>query len=185
MFIRTNTAVLAVLFSLATLALAPGQAWGEAEPIAAKPLTQRAVFDGEVSMQLRQKLSGLPEHRVEREDASRLSVVEFTIQPGAVFPWHTHPGTVLVNVTRGDFVFMFAEDCVAREYRPGDAVVDPGNRVHTAYNPGDGETVVVAVFIGVPPEGPLTKPVEDAEGARLDRECDIDREAIAARAAER
>ena len=61
--------------------------------------------------------------------------IRFTIQPGAVFPSHTHPGTVLISVTEGDFVFMFAEDCERRDYSAGTALVDPDDTVHTAWNP--------------------------------------------------
>jgi quercetin dioxygenase-like cupin family protein len=95
-------------------------------------------------------------------------------------PWHTHPGTVLISVAEGDFVFVFADDCVAREYSAGGALVDPGNTVHTAYNPSeDTETVVMATLLGAPAEGPATIPVDEAEGAALDEECGIDRDDIA------
>lgn len=147
------------------------------DAITTKPLTQRAPFDGTVSARVRQELDGLSPHVVELEDASNLVVVEFTIQPGAVFPWHTHPGTVLINVTQGELVFVFAEDCRQRPYRAGMALIDPGNTVHTAFNPGTSEeTVVIATLLGVPEEGPLMLPVESERNATLDEACGIDRE---------
>lgn len=146
-------------------------------PITVKPLTQRAPFDGTVSAQIRQELDGLSPHVINYEDASNLVVVEFTIQPGAVFPWHTHPGTVLVNVTQGELVFVFADDCVPRHYSAGSALIDPGNTVHTAFNPGESEkTVVIATLIGAPDEGPLMLPVESDKNAALDKECGIERD---------
>jgi quercetin dioxygenase-like cupin family protein len=148
----------------------------EPKPIAAEPLTQRHAFDGDVSVRITQKLEGLPEQTISFDDASHITVVRFTIQPGAVFPWHTHPGTVLITVTEGEFEFIFAEDCVNREYGPGDALVDPGNSVHTALNPSrTEETVVVAVLLGAPAEGALTIPVEEERNAALDAECGINR----------
>lgn len=148
----------------------------EPEPIAAEPLTQRHAFDGDVSIKITQDLEGLPEQVISFDDASHLTVVRFTIQPGAVFPWHTHPGTVLITVTEGDFVFTFAEDCLDREYGPGDALVDPGDTVHTALNPSrNEETVVVAVLLGAPREGALTIPVDKERNAALDAECGIER----------
>lgn len=73
-------------------------------------------------------------------------------------------------------MFIFAEDCVEREYGPGDALVDPGDTVHTALNPSsDGETVVVAVLLGVPAEGGLTLPVDEERSMALDAKCNIDR----------
>lgn len=148
----------------------------EPEPIAAEPLTQRHAFDGDVSVEITQDLEGLPEQSISFDDASHLTVVRFTIQPGAVFPWHTHPGTVLIAVTEGEFVFIFAEDCLDREYGPGDALVDPGDTVHTALNPSRTEdTLVVAVLLGAPAEGALTIPVDEERNAALDAECDIER----------
>lgn len=148
------------------------------ESIMAEPLSPRGTFSGNVSVQISQELDGLSTQNVQLEEGSNLVMVEFTIQPGAVFPWHTHPGTVLINVTEGDFVFVFAKDCVAREYGPGMALVDPGHTVHTAYNPArDQDTVVMATLLGVPDEGPLMIPVDADEGAALDEKCGIERAA--------
>ncbi|MFV8834119.1 cupin domain-containing protein [Aquisalimonas sp.] len=159
-----------------TALLTAGIAQAEPEPIAAEPLMERNAFRSDVSIEITQQLDGLPEQRVTHGDASHVTVVRFTIQPGAVFPWHTHPGTVLVNITEGEFVFVFAEDCEPRAYGPGDVVVDPGDTVHTSYNPSDDEeTVVMAVLIGAPAEGPLTIHVDHDEGVALDEECGIER----------
>lgn len=160
----------------ATLAIAAAASAQEPDPIAAEPLTERHAFPNETSMQITQSLEGLPPQSVEIEDASHMVVVEFTIQPGAVFPWHTHPGTVLIKVAEGDFTFVFAEDCVERDFAPGSALVDPGDTVHTAFNPSaDTETKVVATLFGVPAKGPLTIPVDADQGAALDKQCGIER----------
>jgi len=151
-------------------------ALSETPPIAAEPLTERQIFTDGVTMRITLDLEGLDRQVIEIDNASHLVVMRFTIQPGVVFPWHTHPGTVLISVTEGDFVFLFAEDCVRHEYSAGTALVDPGNAVHAAYNPSaDSETVVIAAFLGVPAEGGLTIPVDEAEGARLDKACGLDR----------
>ncbi len=47
-------------------------------------------------------------------DASRTFVPQFTVQPGAQFPWQAHPGPVLVNIVQGDLVYVRASDCIAR-----------------------------------------------------------------------
>ena len=79
------------------------------------------------------------------------------MQPGAQFHWHTHPGPVIVNVTQGELVYVRADDCVERPYTAGTAFNDPGRgNVHTAFNPTDGETVLVATFTEVSADGPLT-----------------------------
>ncbi len=162
---------------LASLVAAIGlgtAAAAEPEPITAVPLTERHVFSGPVSVQLTQELDGLSPHAVEMLDASTLVVMEFTIQPGAIFPWHTHPGTVLVSLAEGELDFIFAEDCTARRLAPGTAIVDPGNEVHTARNPGDVPAVVIASLLGAPAEGGLTLPVAADEASALDERCGID-----------
>lgn len=167
-------------FASALLIAGTGAVQSETPPIVVEPLSERHAFEGQVSMRITQDLEGLPQQVAELDDASHMAVMRFTIQPGVVFPWHTHPGAVLISIMEGDFVFMFADDCERREYAAGSAVVDPGNSVHTAYNPGaDTETVVVATFIGVPLEGGLTLPIDEAEALALDEECGLDRDDVA------
>jgi quercetin dioxygenase-like cupin family protein len=169
----SRLAIVSAAALLAALALGASAA-AEPEPISAAPLIERHSFSGEVAFSLTQTLDGLDRHEVEMLDASSLAVMEFTIQPGAVFPWHTHPGTVLVSIAEGELDFIFAEDCAARRLSPGTAIVDPGNEVHTARNPGEEPTIVIATIVGAPAEGGLTLPVEADEAAALDERCGIE-----------
>ena len=166
-------AITAVATAFAAISLGVGAA-AEPEPITARPLIERHSFSGEVSVQLSQELDGLSRHEVDISDASSLAVMEFTIQPGAVFPWHTHPGTVLVSLAEGELDFIFAEDCTERRLTPGTAIVDPGNEPHTARNPGDVPTIVIATLLGAPAEGGLTLPVVADDAAALDERCGIE-----------
>ncbi|WP_017940454.1 MULTISPECIES: cupin domain-containing protein [unclassified Thioalkalivibrio] len=170
---RIRHAIISLGAFASALALGAGAA-AEPAPITAEPLTERHTFSGEVSVQLTQTLPGLARHTVEIDDASSLVVMEFTIQPGAIFPWHTHPGTVLVSIAEGELEFIFAEDCDARRLSPGTAVVDPGNEVHTARNPGEVPAIVIATLLGVPAEGGLTLPVGPDEALVLDERCGIE-----------
>jgi quercetin dioxygenase-like cupin family protein len=137
-------------------------------PIATEFLTGRAVFTDDVDLKLKIKRDGGPRTVVNAEDPSRTLVARFTVQPGAQFPWHTHPGPVIVNVVKGELVYVPAEDCSERPYPAGTAFVDPGHgHVHTAFNPTDEETVFVATFFEAPAEGPLLIPAEAPEN------CDI------------
>ncbi len=163
-----------IAFASALLIVGTGAGQGETPPITAEPLIERHSFSGEVTLSLTQTLDGLERHEVEMTDASSLAVVEFTIQPGAVFPWHTHPGTVLISLAQGELDFIFAEDCVERRLAPGTAMVDPGNAVHSAHNPGDVPTIVIATLLGAPAEGSVTIPVDADEAAALDERCDIE-----------
>jgi quercetin dioxygenase-like cupin family protein len=140
----------------------PSAAQEEPQPITSEPLSGRAVFTDDVDLKLKVKLDGKKSrghHRrhgqrlvVNVKDPSRTFVARFTVQPGAQFPWHTHPGPVIVNVTEGELVYVAADDCVKRSYPTGTAFVDPGRgHVHTAYNPTDAPTVFVATFFEAPP----------------------------------
>ena len=156
---------------------------GPPPPIRAEPLTERHEFTDDVRAQIRAKPDGRPMGVANLRDASNLAVVEFTIDPGAQFPWHTHPGPVLVAVTETDeddpFVFIF-DDCIERPYQAGEAFVDLGTEVHMARNPSeDQETVLIATILGAPdaPAG-LTVPVDDDKGQALDDKCGIEREPV-------
>jgi quercetin dioxygenase-like cupin family protein len=130
-------------------------------PIATEFLTGRATFTDDVDLKVKFKLDGKATGVVNADDPSRTVVARFTVQPGAQFPWHTHPGPVIVNVTEGELVYVAADDCVERPYPAGTAFVDPGNgHVHTAFNPTDDVTVFVATLFEAPAEGPLLIPAE-------------------------
>jgi quercetin dioxygenase-like cupin family protein len=121
-------------------------------PIATELLTGRAVFPDDVDMRVKVK-SDEGTHVVRVDDPSRIVTGRFTIQPGAQFPWHTHAGPVAVNVVQGTLVYVAAEGCAHIEYPAGSAFFDLGHgHVHTAFNPGPGETVLVATFFEAPPE---------------------------------
>lgn len=142
-------------------------------PIAIEALTARHDFTDEVAAQFRLKPAGRPRDVVNLQDASRMAVLRITVQPGARFPWHTHPGPVLVAITQSDLVYVYGDDCIERTYPSGTALVDPGNNVHYAYNPTDEPTVLVATFFGVPAEGPLTIPVDPEAAAGYDAKCGV------------
>lgn len=155
---RAGAAGLGLILALAVAAVtvAPSLAQ-DPPPIAPEILTGRAEFTDSVGLQIRYKLDGGRTNVLNMQDASRTLVARFTIQPGAMFPWHTHPGPVIVNVTQGELVYVLASDCVERSYPMGTAFVDPGgSNVHTAFNPTDGETVIVATFFDFPLGGPLS-----------------------------
>jgi quercetin dioxygenase-like cupin family protein len=135
----------------------------QVQPIASEPLTQRADFTDDVDLKLKLKLDGEERVVVHSKDPSRTLVARFTVQPGAQFPWHTHPGPVIVNVTQGELVYVAADDCVHRSYPAGTAFVDPGHgHVHTAYNPTGAPTVFVATFFEAPAApAPLLIPVDE------------------------
>lgn len=152
----------------------PGGPASQVAPISIESLTDRHAFSDVVSVQVRNRPSGRSTSVANLQNASHMAVLRITIQPGARFPWHTHPGPVLVAVVEGEMTYMYADDCVPRVYPEGSAFVDPGfDNVHAAFNHEDEPMVLVAAFLGVPPEGPLTISVLPAEGDALDARCGV------------
>jgi quercetin dioxygenase-like cupin family protein len=152
--------LIAVLLATASL-LQPSAAQEPPPPIATEFLTPRSVFTDDVDLKVKFRLSGQPTRVVNVEDPSRTVVARFTVQPGARFPWHTHPGPVFVNIVSGELVYVDSADCVERAYSTGAAFVDPGHgHVHSAFNRTGGVTVFVATFFEAPAEGPLLIPAE-------------------------
>jgi quercetin dioxygenase-like cupin family protein len=161
----------------------PSAAQQPPPPIATEFLTGRAAFTDDVDMKFKIRLNrkadwaGEPRHKGRRgsrhdrrrprpvvvnvDDPSRTLVARFTVQPGAQFPWHSHPGPVVVTVTQGELVYVPADDCRERRYPAGTAFVDPGHgHVHTAVNRTAAPTVLVATFYESPAEGALLIPAE-------------------------
>lgn len=151
----TISAVLAAA-ALTVVAVMPSLASNHIVP---EPLSIRSAFPDGVNATFRVKRDGRATEVVNIGDPGYTQTWRFTVQPGAMFPWHSHPGTVIVNVTSGTLVYVDADNCIARTYPAGTAFVDPGRgHVHTAYNPGSTPTVLVATFFGLPASGPITEP---------------------------
>lgn len=157
---RLSSIGLGLLLALGLLAVAVMPSLAQ-DPIVAQPLTARAVFPDDVAIKFRVKVDGGATEVINLNDGSMTQVVMFTVQPGAMFPWHSHPGSVVVNVASGELVYVPADDCQERHYGAGEAFFDPGHgHVHTAFNPGSVPTVLVATFFGLPATGPLSERVD-------------------------
>ena len=158
------TVGLALLFAVglvAAVAVMPSLATNH---ITVEPLTGRAAFTDNVELKFKVKLDG-PTAVINFSDPSLTQVVKFTVQPGAMFPWHSHEGSVVVNVASGELVYVGSEDCVERHYGANEAFFDPGHgHVHTAYNPGTVPTVLIATFYGLSATAPLSTPVTPPAG---------------------
>jgi quercetin dioxygenase-like cupin family protein len=153
--------VLLMLAAASAVNVIPSAALDPPPPIAAEPLTARAVFPDEIDMKIKLRLH----HQtvVHVDDPSRTVDVKYTVQPGAQFPWHSHAGPVLVNIISGALAYIPAETCAARTYSAGQAFIDPGHgHVHTAVNPGPDPTVFIATFFEAPETGPLLIPADPA-----------------------
>jgi quercetin dioxygenase-like cupin family protein len=164
----TVLAMAVIAVALVGTNVLPSAAQQPPPPIATELLTGRAVFIDDVDLKLKVKLDGQETRVVKAKDASRTVAARFTVQPGAQFPWHSHAGPVVVNVTEGELVYVDGDDCVERPYAAGTAFVDAGHgHTHTAFNATSDETVIVATFYEAPAQGPLLIP------AQAPSDCDV------------
>jgi len=153
-------ALIAVL--LISVSVLPSAAQGPPS-ISTELLTGRAVFTDNVDLKFKIKLDGKATDVANLKNPSRTLTARFTLEDGAQFPWHTHPGPVVVNVVEGELTYVGADDCVERQYPAGTAFVDAGgDHVHTAF--ATGETVLVGTFFKAPASGPLLIPAGAACG---------------------
>ena len=81
--------------------------------------------------------------------ASDLYVLQNTIQPGATFGWHSHPGPSLVIVKSGTATFYMADDptCTPQVVSAGSGFVDNGHDTHVVRNEGSVDLVTVVVSL--------------------------------------
>ena len=155
--------VLSTLAAVAVLNVMPAGAVDPPPPIAAEPLTARAVFPDLVDMKIKLKGHHGGTTVVNVDNPSRTVDIKYTVQPGARFPWHTHYGPVIVNIISGSLTYVDSDACGETTYSPGQAFVDAGHgHVHSAYNPGTGPTVFIATFFEAPETGPLLIPADPA-----------------------
>jgi quercetin dioxygenase-like cupin family protein len=147
---RRAVAILA-LVAAATLAIgAPPSAADHGTPDVV-PLARGSFAHDDVAVKINVKRDDRETDVINLKDASDLVFVEITIHDGAQAPWHTHAGpALLVNKGPGTLTSVLGDDCVPRQYGPGEALVDPGQgRLHAAFNDSGQDLAVYAVFLGV------------------------------------
>ena len=150
--------VVLACFGAVAYTVVPAQSDPPPPPIAVEVLTPRAAFTDEVAMQIRNKVGGTGTEVRNLHPAGRIVTARLTIQPGAQFPWHTHPGPVMVTVAAGELTYVEGDDCSQRLYSAGSAFIDIGDHVHTAYNSGTTVTTTYVTWLAAPAEGLLTVP---------------------------
>jgi quercetin dioxygenase-like cupin family protein len=111
----------------------------------------RGTFLDDVAVQVRSRVIGAGTRVLNLRDASDLVVLRVTIEPGGIAPWHGHSGTgLLVNMGPGTLTNMLSDECIPRQFYPGEAFIDPGHGVaHAVRNDSSEEVVLFAIFVGV------------------------------------
>lgn len=114
-------------------------------------LLARGTFLDEVGLTVRNKIAGRQTSVVQMSDSSDVVVLRITIEAGGIAPWHGHTGVgFLVNLGPGVLTNYLGEDCVPRQFYPGDAFVDPGHGdLHAVRNDSTEDVVILATFLGV------------------------------------
>jgi quercetin dioxygenase-like cupin family protein len=165
---RTKRRIAAVLTLAGLTALAIGVLPSAADHGLPHPeLFARGEFSDDVGATVKVKLDGRGTRVINLRDASDLVVLKITIEAGGIAPWHAHSGPgLLVNAGPGTFTSVISDDCTPRDYKTGQAFVDPGGRtLHAGRNDSDHEVVLYAVFLGTegPPVLPAPKPPADCD----------------------
>lgn len=150
-----STAVVAPLVGAAILLPASADT-APPRPVVEELTPLRGTFTDDVSLKFRIKAPHHGTQVVSLDGPSEVAVARITVQPGVAFPLHTHPGPVVVTVVAGELTYVDADTCEERVYPAGEAFIDSGSDVHTAYGSSSGVTTLIATFFGAPTTGPLT-----------------------------
>ncbi len=168
--------------ALALLPGAPAAGDGDAFQATGRPEVTNAFvgpdgptgFTDRVRIKFDLKIAGARRKVIRLRHPGGIATATFELEPGDSFPWHVHPGPVLVSVVGGgELSYMRARDCVPRSYPAGSAFLEPGPAVHTAFNPGTETITLVGTFFDVAPGEALATPARPRKQHRLDAKCDI------------
>jgi quercetin dioxygenase-like cupin family protein len=79
-------------------------------------------------------------------------ITAITVDPGGTFGWHSHPGPVLVAVSKGTLTVFDStgHGCRRSTVSAGDAFVEDGHHVHLARNEGAAPVELNATFLARP-----------------------------------
>jgi quercetin dioxygenase-like cupin family protein len=165
---RTKRRIAVVLTLAGLTALAIGVLPSAADHGLPHPeLLARGEFTDDVGATVKVKLDGRATRVVNVRDASDLVVLKITIEAGGIAPWHAHSGPgLLVNTGPGTFTSVLSDDCIPRDYEPGEALVDPGGRtLHAGRNDSNDEVILYAIFLGTEgaPVLPAPEPPSDCD----------------------
>jgi quercetin dioxygenase-like cupin family protein len=92
---------------------------------------------------------------IEEPDPSTTMFIRIEQEVGGTSGWHSHPAHVFVLVKHGRVVRVNHE-CERTVFEKGEIFVERPGHVHKAINVGDNQLVLLATFVGLPPETPPT-----------------------------
>lgn len=176
----TLATVGAVTFSL--LSVPPVAAGDNAFHATGRPEVTNALvgpdgptrFTDRVKMRFHVKIAGARAKVLRLGRPGRIATATFELTPGDSFPWHVHPGPVMVSVVGGGTLsYVRGRDCVVRPYEAGTVFLEPGPELHTAFNQGAETITLVGTFFDVARGDALSTPADTSKQLRLDAKCGI------------
>ena len=86
---------------------------------------------------------------IETRGARDMLVTSIVVDPGGSFGWHTHPGPVLVSVSKGTLTFFAPNGsrCERSTVAAGHGFIEDGGDVHLARNDGSQPVELNAIFL--------------------------------------
>jgi len=154
---------LALLLTVAVVALGAVTATATAmlarDPAPAGPqgVHITPLSKGTIGSSVHAKAAGIEITTHGRKD---MLITAITVDAGGTFGWHTHPGPVLVAVSKGTLTVYDAtkHGCQRSTVTPGDAFVEDGHHVHLARNEGSVPVELNATFLARPGTTEYLKP---------------------------
>jgi quercetin dioxygenase-like cupin family protein len=104
---------------------------------------------GALALQSVRAQPGVKRSELQRHDLSvpgrEVIQVRVDLDPGQVFPGHTHPGEEIIYVIEGTWEYEIAGRSVTAN--AGDVLFVPGGTIHSAKNAGTGNAAELATYI--------------------------------------
>jgi quercetin dioxygenase-like cupin family protein len=89
---------------------------------------------------------------IDESKPSDIVVVTTAYEPGGYSGWHSHPGPVVVAVTKGQLKLTNG-DCKSKTYHKGDIFREHPGQVYNGVDNGKTPTTLVATYFGAPVGG--------------------------------
>jgi quercetin dioxygenase-like cupin family protein len=146
---------LALLLTVALVALG-GVAAGATAMLARDPAPSgpqgvhiTPLSKGTIGSSVHAKAAGIEITTHGRKD---ILITAITVDAGGSFGWHSHPGPVLVAVSKGTLTVFdaTAHGCQRSTVTAGQAFIEDGHHVHLARNDGSGPVELNATFLARP-----------------------------------
>jgi quercetin dioxygenase-like cupin family protein len=157
----TGVATIAACGVAATAVLAGGSGPAGPSGVHITPLSQ-----GTIASKVRADRGGI---EIRTKGPRDMLVTSITVDPGGSFGWHTHPGPVLVAVSKGTLAVYepHGSRCPRSTVTAGQAFVEDGGHVHLARNEGSDPVELNAIFLARPGTKEFLTPVAQPNGCHV------------------